>query len=96
MVERTRAEEFFYDTFDPASVVKISSALDRDGKISRWDYQVFAAGERGAATFPLWLEQPSIPRCRYQRWNRFTIIWGEVARDLSVLMTKGPAKGRTS
>lgn len=50
-VERSRAEEFFYDTFDPAAVVKISSALDRDGRISRWDYQVFAAGERGAATF---------------------------------------------
>ena len=50
-VERTRAEEFFYDTFDPAAVVKISSALDRDGRISRWDYQVFAAGERGATTF---------------------------------------------
>ena len=51
MVKRTRAEEFFLDTFDPASIVKISSALDRDGRISRWDYQVFAAGERGAATF---------------------------------------------
>ncbi|WP_291688301.1 molybdopterin cofactor-binding domain-containing protein [Bradyrhizobium sp.] len=50
-VERTRAEEFFYDTFDPAAVAKISSALDRDGRISRWDYQVFAAGERGATTF---------------------------------------------
>ena len=50
-VERSRAEEFFYDTFDPASAVKISSALDRDGRISRWDYQVFAAGERGATTF---------------------------------------------
>ena len=48
-VERTRAEEFFSDTFDPASVVTISSALDRNGRISRWDYQVFAAGERGAA-----------------------------------------------
>jgi isoquinoline 1-oxidoreductase len=48
-VERTRAEEFFYDTFDPASVVTISSALDRNGRISRWDYQVLAAGERGAA-----------------------------------------------
>jgi isoquinoline 1-oxidoreductase len=48
-IERTRAEEFFYDTFDPASVVTISSALDRNGTISRWDYQVFAAGERGAA-----------------------------------------------
>ncbi len=50
-VERTRAEEFFYDTFDPAAVVKISSALNRNGRISRWDYQVFAAGERGATTF---------------------------------------------
>ena len=48
-VERSRAEEFFYDTFDPACVVKINSALDRDGRISRWDYQVFAAGERGAS-----------------------------------------------
>jgi isoquinoline 1-oxidoreductase len=50
-VERTRSEEFFYDTFDPASVVTVSSALDRDGRISRWDYAVFAAGERGANTF---------------------------------------------
>ncbi|MGA7807614.1 molybdopterin cofactor-binding domain-containing protein [Bradyrhizobium sp.] len=47
-VMRTRAEEFFYDTFDPACVVKITSALD-GGRISRWDSQVIAAGERGAA-----------------------------------------------
>jgi nicotinate dehydrogenase subunit B len=50
-VERTRAEEFFLDTFDPASVVKIRSGLDQDGRISLWDYAVFAAGERGANTF---------------------------------------------
>jgi nicotinate dehydrogenase subunit B len=50
-VERTRAEEFFYDTFDPASVVTVHSALDQSGRISRWDYAVFAAGERGAETF---------------------------------------------
>ncbi|MBU6464800.1 MAG: xanthine dehydrogenase family protein molybdopterin-binding subunit [Bradyrhizobium sp.] len=47
-VMRTREEEFFYDTFDPACVVKIASALGADGKISRWDYEVIAAGERGA------------------------------------------------
>jgi len=46
----TRAEEFFYDTFDPAAVVKIVSALDANGRISLWDYSVFAAGERGATT----------------------------------------------
>ncbi len=48
-VERTRAEEFFYDTFDPASVVEISSGLDANGRIAHWDYTVYAAGERGAA-----------------------------------------------
>ena len=47
----TRAEEFFYDTFDPASVVTISSGLDAEGRISRWDYLVYAASERGALTF---------------------------------------------
>jgi nicotinate dehydrogenase subunit B len=47
----TRAEEFFFDTFDPAAVVKISSGLDKDGRISHWDYAVFAAGDRGAHTF---------------------------------------------
>jgi isoquinoline 1-oxidoreductase len=50
-VERTRAEEFFFDTFDPASVVTIASSLDSTGRISGWDYAVFAAGERGATTF---------------------------------------------
>ena len=48
LVERTRAEEFFFDTFDPASVVKIRSSLDSAGRIASWDYEVFAAGERGA------------------------------------------------
>jgi nicotinate dehydrogenase subunit B len=44
----TRAEEFFNDTFDPASVVKIVSGIEQDGKISLWDYSVYAAGDRGA------------------------------------------------
>jgi nicotinate dehydrogenase subunit B len=44
----TRAEEFFNDTFDPASVVKITSAIDDKGRISLWDYAVYAAGERGS------------------------------------------------
>jgi len=44
----TREEEFFNDTFDPASVVKIASAIDAGGRITLWDYAVFAAGERAA------------------------------------------------
>jgi nicotinate dehydrogenase subunit B len=47
-VARTRAEEFFYDTFDPASVVKVASAMDANGRISLWDSTVYSAGERGA------------------------------------------------
>jgi nicotinate dehydrogenase subunit B len=47
----TRAEEFFFDTFDPACVVKIASAIDADGKISSWDYDVYFAGDRAAELF---------------------------------------------
>lgn len=47
----SRSEEFFNDTFDPASVVKIESGIDKDGKISLWDYSVYAAGERGTTSF---------------------------------------------
>ncbi len=47
----TRAEEFFYDTFDPASVVKIVSAVDEAGKITLWDYHVFFAGDRSTGLF---------------------------------------------
>jgi nicotinate dehydrogenase subunit B len=47
----TRAEEFFYDTFDPASIVNVTSAIDDAGKITVWDYDVYFAGDRGAELF---------------------------------------------
>jgi isoquinoline 1-oxidoreductase len=47
----SREEEFFYDTFRPAAVVKISSGVDAAGKMAFWDYDVYFAGERGAAQF---------------------------------------------
>jgi len=47
----TRAEEFFYDGFDPAAVVRITSGVDRNGRLTLWDYQVFAAGSRGSEVF---------------------------------------------
>jgi isoquinoline 1-oxidoreductase len=47
----TRQEEFFYDSFRPAAVVKIKSGLDDGGRISFWDYHVFFAGERGSEHF---------------------------------------------
>lgn len=51
MVAWTRAEEFFYDTFDPACVVNIASAVDSSGKIAMWDYTVWYAGDRSTDVF---------------------------------------------
>jgi len=45
----SRSEEFFYDTFDPAALVTVVSGVDRDGRLSLWDYCVYGAGGRGSA-----------------------------------------------
>ena len=47
----SRAEEFFYDTYRPAAVVKIKSGIDSAGKICLWDYNVYFAGSRSAGQF---------------------------------------------
>ena len=47
----SRAEEFFYDTFRPAAVVKITSGITDAGRISLWDYGVYFAGGRGSENF---------------------------------------------
>ncbi len=47
----SRKEEFFYDTFRPAAVVKIASGVAEGGKICFWDYHVYFAGERGSRSF---------------------------------------------
>ena len=46
-----RGEEFFYDVFRPASVVKIRSGLTAAGKIALWDFQVWGAGDRDVMPF---------------------------------------------
>ena len=46
-----RAEDFFYDRFRPAGVVKIRSAMNSAGQLVSWDYTVYAAGDWGAVTF---------------------------------------------
>jgi nicotinate dehydrogenase subunit B len=47
----TRKEEFFYDSFRPAAVVKIKSGITQDGTLNVWDYNVYFAGERGSQQF---------------------------------------------
>lgn len=46
-----RREEFFFDTFRPAAVMKLHTAIDAAGKIVLWDADVYGAGEGGAAPF---------------------------------------------
>ncbi len=50
MVDWNRKEEFFYDEFRPAAIVKINSGIDNNGKITFWDYSVYYAGDRGSET----------------------------------------------
>ncbi|MCX6173581.1 MAG: molybdopterin-dependent oxidoreductase [Ignavibacteriales bacterium] len=51
MVAYSRKEEFFYDAFHPAAIVKVRSGLTSSNDISFWDYNVYFAGERGATHF---------------------------------------------
>lgn len=44
----TREEEFFNDTFRPASVINVQSGLDANGRIAFWDFEVRFAGERAS------------------------------------------------
>jgi isoquinoline 1-oxidoreductase len=47
----SREEEFYFDTFRPAAIVKINSGVDDAGKMAFWDYDVYFAGDRGAQQF---------------------------------------------
>jgi len=51
MVIWSRADEFYYDTFRPAAVVKIKSGLNDAGKMVLWDYHIYGMGSRGADVF---------------------------------------------
>lgn len=46
-----RDEEFFYDTFRPAAVVRIRAGLNDVGKLTLWDFKVWCAGDREAKQF---------------------------------------------
>ncbi|HUX59296.1 MAG TPA: molybdopterin cofactor-binding domain-containing protein [Bacteroidales bacterium] len=50
MVVWTRDEEFFYDHFHPAGVIKVKSGIDKSGMIKLWDYHIYYSGTRGSET----------------------------------------------
>ena len=47
----SREDEFFYDTFRPAAVVKIKSGIADSGKIVSWNYDIYGMGGRGSQLF---------------------------------------------
>ena len=47
----SRQDEFFYDTFRPAAVVKIKSGIADSGKIVSWNYDIYGMGGRGSQLF---------------------------------------------
>lgn len=47
----SREEEFFYDTFRPAAIVKVHSGVTDVGDLAFWDYHVYFAGQRGGEHF---------------------------------------------
>jgi nicotinate dehydrogenase subunit B len=47
----SREEEFFYDTFRPAAIVKIRSGVTEANQIGYWNFDVYFAGPRGAEQF---------------------------------------------
>ncbi len=48
MLAWTRDEEFFYDNFHPAGVIRIRSGIDKSGLIRLWDYNIYYSGTRGS------------------------------------------------
>ena len=47
----TRKEEFMYDRFSPAAVVKISSGITKEGKITFMNFDAYCSGARGTDPF---------------------------------------------
>jgi nicotinate dehydrogenase subunit B len=46
-----RKEEFMYDMFRPAAVIKVNSGITKEGIIKYWDFNIYCAGDRGTELF---------------------------------------------
>uniref|UniRef100_UPI00356A6240 xanthine dehydrogenase family protein molybdopterin-binding subunit n=1 Tax=Lutibacter sp. TaxID=1925666 RepID=UPI00356A6240 len=47
----SRKEEFLYDRFRPAALVKVNSGVDENGKLNLWEFDIYCAGTRGTSLF---------------------------------------------
>ncbi|MGA7410014.1 MAG: molybdopterin cofactor-binding domain-containing protein [Bryobacteraceae bacterium] len=55
-----RAEEFFYDYFRPAAIVKLKTGLTSNGEISSWDAKLIGGGDREAIPFYAFANQRTV------------------------------------
>jgi len=47
----SRKEEFMYDKFRPAALVKVVSGVDENKKLNLWQFDIYCAGTRGTKLF---------------------------------------------
>ncbi|TXG38523.1 xanthine dehydrogenase family protein molybdopterin-binding subunit [Seonamhaeicola maritimus] len=47
----SRKEEFMYDNFRTAAVVKVAGGVDSKGELKVWDFDIYCAGTRGTELF---------------------------------------------
>ena len=47
----SRREEFMYDKFRPASIMKTTSGVNSEGKLTHWEFDIYCAGTRGTNLF---------------------------------------------
>ena len=60
----SRKEEFMYDNFRTAAVVKVAGGADSKGKLKVWDFDIYCAGTRGTELFY------AIPNKRIRSFNQ--------------------------
>jgi nicotinate dehydrogenase subunit B len=60
----SRKEEFMYDNFRPAAVVKVAGGTDSNGKLQVWDFDIYCSGTRGTELFY------AIPNKRIRSFNQ--------------------------
>jgi isoquinoline 1-oxidoreductase len=60
----SRKEEFMYDNFRPAAVVKVAGGTDNKGQLKLWDFDIYCAGTRGTELFY------GIPNNRIRSFNQ--------------------------
>ncbi len=59
----SRREEFMYDKFRPAALVKVTSGVDKEGNLNLWEFDIYCAGTRGTNLFY------DIPNSRTRMFN---------------------------